>query len=122
MFGAFISGGLFEDVWDVWDVEEMGLEARYDRIKVEPEVGNSWRRQYTRTSKGAAAEMSEQWRNGVRGPSSVPCLGFVTLTPLLMVNLFIHSIKMIWSKKPVYVSPACVWHFVEDVGRLSRGY
>ena len=35
VFGAFISGGLFEDVWDVWDVEEMGLEARYDRMGIE---------------------------------------------------------------------------------------
>ena len=35
VFGAFISGGLFEDVWDVWDVEEMGLETRWDRMGLE---------------------------------------------------------------------------------------
>ena len=31
MFGAFISGGMFEDMWDVWDVEEDGLDIRLVR-------------------------------------------------------------------------------------------
>ena len=45
-FGECVSPGLFEVVWDVWDVEEMGPEARYDRITVEVEVGDN-RRRYT---------------------------------------------------------------------------
>ena len=41
MFGAFISGGLFEDVWNVWDVEEDGHIVRlvryyegYNRVRL----------------------------------------------------------------------------------------
>ena len=36
--------GLFEDMWGVWDVEEMGLEARFDRLGIEVD-GTRWRRQ-----------------------------------------------------------------------------